>query len=302
MTEDRNAWLHWKWEFAERPFSKPFYSASGSFSVRSSIILKATNPLGSVGVGEIAPWPGFETESLIEAASFLQGLPKSLSTLELEQLVFPGPCTAFAFHSMVMDLAGYWNQPAMDISIGLLKSKDMDALSALLERPLKGCKWKIGVDSIEQEIADFERIQSRLPSDWKIRLDANGGLNLDSLEQWVSFLKQYPQVEFLEQPLPIGAEMTMNAFQLSSGVRMALDESVRSESDLIRFEAAGWLGDYVIKPALWGDPRRLIALSPQFSDRLIISSVFESAVVHRQIAVLAHLCSTRAAGLDTLSL
>ena len=59
---------------------------------------------------------------------------------------------------------------------------------------------------------------------------------------------------------------------------LALDESVVGEADLERWVDLGWPGVFVIKPALWGDPGRLLAMIERLDLDVVISTALETTI------------------------
>ena len=57
-----------------RPFEKPLVTAAGSWDVRQGIIVRIEDAEDRVGFGEVAPLPGFGTESLGNAEEWLRSL------------------------------------------------------------------------------------------------------------------------------------------------------------------------------------------------------------------------------------
>ena len=154
-------------------------------------------------------------------------------------------------------------------------------------------KWKIGVQAFETECQLFQSLITTLPTSAKIRLDANGGLNLAQAQHWASqcetfrFDDETPTVEYLEQPLPPQDWQNLLALAHQSTIAIALDESVATVQDLLIWQDRGWPGLYVIKPAIMGFPQTLRALCRQLPNPTIFSSVFEAQVGRQKSLALA---------------
>jgi O-succinylbenzoate synthase len=124
-------------------------------------------------------------------------------------------------------------------------------------------KWKIGVEPVEAEQAIFGELATRLPEGARLRLDANGGLSVECLESWLSFLQAHRgRVDYLEQPLAVGEEAVMARCSEASGIPIALDESLHGADGLRWLEARAWPGPLVVKPALAGVDRASAACCP----------------------------------------
>jgi O-succinylbenzoate synthase len=114
-------------------------------------------------------------------------------------------------------------------------------------------KLKVGFRPLREE----QRIVSALIRNLsdiapvRLRLDANGMLTPAAYAAWCDFLSEYPEVEWLEQPLPVGAENAMREIAEKAGVagRIALDESACHAATL----PASWPGYLAVKPLLLGE-------------------------------------------------
>ncbi len=145
---------------------------------------------------------------------------------------------------------------------------------------ISGSTWKIkiGIRDGEAERLAVDRILERVDPSVRFRLDANQSLDFESTGAWLRWMEARPQVEFLEQPMPVGREMEMYRMGHDNLCRLALDESVVVWDDLERILDEGWPGWLVIKPSLFGSPERLFALPESVRCRLVVSSAFESGV------------------------
>ena len=149
--------------------------------------------------------------------------------------------------------------------------------AAKLAAGYRSLKWKIGVLPVEEEIAIASELLGIVPLGVKLRLDGNGGLTTDALARWLDFLGGFPdRVEFIEQPLPPGAEATMAAMGASSNVPIGLDESLNGPGGGQWLRPGAWAGPLVIKPLLMGDLSALEARLRPVATQLVYSSVFET--------------------------
>ena len=175
-----------------------------------------------------------------------------------------------------------WTQAAASAArpvAGLLPggSSALASAAAKLAAGYRSLKWKIGVLAVEEEIALGAELLGIVPRDVKVRLDGNGGLSLDALARWLDFLSGFSdRVEFIEQPLPPGAEATMAAMGASAGVPIALDESLNGSGGGQWLQPGAWAGPLVIKPLLMGDLSALEARLRPVATQLVYSSVFET--------------------------
>lgn len=147
-------------------------------------------------------------------------------------------------------------------------------------------KWKIGVQSLEQELAWGQELRSQLPPAAQLRLDANGGLSLAAAHTWLTWCDQV-EIEFLEQPLPPDEPEQLRQLSQQYRTPIALDESVSSLADLEQWQQWDWTGVYVVKPAIAGSPGALLDWYHRHQPRLVLSTVFETPIGRGDIRRLA---------------
>jgi O-succinylbenzoate synthase len=148
-------------------------------------------------------------------------------------------------------------------------------------------KQKIGVQSFEQERSLIKELMSYLPTQGKLRLDANGGLNLETTKRWLEFAELEHKIELIEQPLPPEDFSTLLALSQQFKTAIALDESVSSLIQLQNCYEQGWRGVFVLKAAIIGSPRRLAQWLQTHPIDALFSSVFETAIGRQNVLELA---------------
>ena len=188
-----------KFEFkrVRRRFRRPLRTGAGPVEAVERILLR-TQSADGVGYGEIAPWPGFPTESTETAVEALRSAQGSLSHLSAVVAASPGlPCLAAALSS-----CRRWDSIAAfggTLPCAGLLSDDPDDVSQKTSAGYRTLKLKV---LPETTIADVRALLARF--DGTLRLDANGSLDLQSARRWVEFARNEPRVEFVEQPLAVG--------------------------------------------------------------------------------------------------
>jgi O-succinylbenzoate synthase len=148
-------------------------------------------------------------------------------------------------------------------------------------------KWKIGIADLERELDHVHQFMSVLPATCQLRLDANGGLNFDRAVRWLEAIDHYPNVEFIEQPLPVTDFPQILELSQHYRTPIALDESVASLSQLQTCYDRGWRGIFVIKPAIAGSPAQLSRICQQSDLDTVFSSVFETPIAAKAALQLA---------------
>jgi O-succinylbenzoate synthase len=230
----------------------------------------------SVGYGEVAPLPEFGSETLEEARLGLLDLAAHPEAALRNGL----PCCAFGLSAALENLKEQGWKAAQNYAVAGLLPAGEAAVAALNEKSKSGYgsfKWKVGVHDASFEQAIFDALVAQLPQRGRLRLDANGAWSPETLGSWLDFLKpRKEQVEFIEQPLAVGAEAAMLLARAESGIEIALDESLNG-SDGARW-LAEWPGVLVVKAALMGERGSLIELLGPRAGRVVLSSVFETGI------------------------
>ena len=273
-----------------RKFRQPLATAHGEWRYRDGIIVRLQDADGRIGFGEIAPVPGFGTETLAEALAWCAQEPTEFR----ERSIPPNnlPCCGFALWSAKAQIA---EEPqARSFSVAAL----VQTPEELKEKQSAGSstfKLKIGVRGFEKETPTVEACLSMLRSGEQLRLDANGGLSEPEFSAWLELLEGQP-IEFLEQPLAVGFENRILEMVEPFSTLIALDESVAGGDSITQWST--WPGPMVIKPSLLGAPPKKL---PRFA---LGSSVFETSFGME--AALQYLCrhqkADQAIGFDTASL
>ena len=265
-------------------FTFPLKTAHGVWKRRTSLILREEKDDGEVRYGEVAPTPGFADCSLQdlmpEARAWVRGESAKHRPIFLSAL------------------------SCLESEIWLPKnvSEGKPVLWAGLQASAQEAspfanKRKIGLGSPQEEIEEILEWMSSLPDRSKIRLDANGSLNVESLQLWLDALEGVSGLEFVEQPLPVGQFEELKLISRETSVRFALDETVVSEGGPDALRQRGWEGYCVIKPFLipdWSETIRFIKSAPEKS---IVSTVFESPFGYEAVCRCASY-SNAVAGLD----
>jgi O-succinylbenzoate synthase len=292
-----------QFHFYQRPFKHPLQTSHGTWTVREGILLQLTNQSGQMGSGEIAPLPWFGSETLEQALNFCRQLPISFEIDTIFDIPDPLSACQFGFEMALeqvsgigqgSDLTGQFLNSALSTShfpllqSGLLPTGE-SALSSwkkLWEAGYRTFKWKIAVETLEVELALLKRLAEALPNAARLRLDANGGLSLEAVKEWLAVCDRVsadlsvriPLIEYLEQPLPPSQFAQMLDLSRQYSTPLALDESVATLAQLQDCHTQGWRGIFVIKPAIAGSPRRLRQFFQDHSIDAVFSSVFETEI------------------------
>jgi o-succinylbenzoate synthase len=303
------------YKFKFRPYRRRFVrslaTSHGIWDIRDGIILQITDETLRVGWGEIAPISWFGSETIEQALDFCRQLPGEITDETIFSISDELPACQFGFESAwEMGSRGDGEQrrwgaeenPYFPSASGFLTYSGLlpageAALSqwgTLWQQGYRTFKWKIGVCAIADELEIFDILTHTLPASAKLRLDANGGLSYEEANLWLWTCDNIKaneeislEIEFIEQPLPIGQLERMLKLSMCYGTAIALDESVATLKQLATCHQQGWREIFVIKPGIVGSPSRLRQFCQQHKIDAVFSSVFETAIGRQAALQLA---------------
>jgi O-succinylbenzoate synthase len=280
-----------KYEFLtiRREFRHPFITGKGTFNHVERILIK-TDFNGQIGFGEVAPWPGFETETISQCLDLLKSASGNLKHLTdlLNKMESGYPCLRAA-----LSACRWWpkiiNLNNKTSCAGLISQPLKNSLKEKLATGFKTVKIKINPTT---RLSEIKELILSAPSEIIFRLDANGCLNLDQTNQWITLADALNQIEFIEQPLPVNHPF----YNQITSEKVALDESFISPNKI------SWRGTIIVKPALVGDWETFLEWRKTHRGKLVYSSVFETAFGRQSALWLAQQDSSASAiGFDTLN-
>ncbi|MFM7278913.1 MAG: o-succinylbenzoate synthase, partial [Microcystis aeruginosa] len=197
----------WQFRVYQRPLLRPLQTHHGLWQIREGIIIRLEAEDGRIGWGEIAPLPEFGSETLSAAILFCKSLENPLSITSIFSIPEQFPACQFAFESALEDLSIENQSRELEpknysylLPTGAAVFPSLDDI--LAAHKTNTYKWKIAVNSLEQELNLFEKLIDRLPREIKLRLDANGGLSIAESKIWLKIADECQIIEFIEQPLP----------------------------------------------------------------------------------------------------
>jgi O-succinylbenzoate synthase len=282
----------WQFRVYQRPLLRPLQTHHRLWQIREGIIIRLEAEDGRIGWGEIAPLPEFGSETLSAAILFCQSLENPLSINSIFSIPEQFPACQFAFESALEDLSIENQSIELEpknysylLPTGAAVFPCLDDI--LAANQTNTYKWKIGVNSLKQELNLFEKLITRLPREIKLRLDANGGLSIAESKIWLKIADECRIIEFIEQPLPPSklAEMLQLSQDFTTGI--ALDESVANLRQIEECYQRGWRGIFVIKPAITGSIQGLKNLWEKYPLDLVFSSVLETNIGRKSALRLA---------------
>ena len=155
-----------------------------------------------------------------------------------------------------------------------------------------GCRTaKVKVAEPGQRLADdVERVRAvrdELGAEGRVRVDANGGWNVDEAEHAVHALAEF-DLEYIEQPCATIEELGELRRRIKYlGIPIAADESVRKADDPIAVARAGAADLLVIKAQPLGGIRRALDIVGRAGLPVVVSSALDTAIGIAMGAALA---------------
>ncbi|MFC9516005.1 o-succinylbenzoate synthase [Nocardiaceae bacterium NPDC056970] len=140
--------------------------------------------------------------------------------------------------------------------------------------------------SLADDVARVNAVRASIPN---VRVDANGGWNVDDAVTALTALTADGPLEYAEQPCATVPELVEVRRRLTAamdrlrrpGVPIAADESIRRAEDPLRVVRAGGADVAVVKVPPLGGMRRLLALADELAGYgvpVVVSSALDTAV------------------------
>jgi len=168
---------------------------------------------------------------------------------------------------------------------------DPDSVRAVLAR-FPGCrtaKVKVagGDETLSADVARVRAVREALGPEGRIRVDANGGWNVDEAEHAIHALAPF-DLEYVEQPCASIEELAeIRRRTKYMGIPIAADESVRRAEDPLAVAEAGAADLLVIKAQPLGGIRRALGIIAAAGLPVVVSSALDTSVGLAMGAMLA---------------
>jgi O-succinylbenzoate synthase len=132
--------------------------------------------------------------------------------------------------------------------------------------------------TLADDVARVRAVRDALGPEGRIRVDANGGWNVDEAEHAVHALAAC-DLEYIEQPcMALGELAEVRRRVKYMGIPVAADESVRKSSDPLAVARAGAADILVIKAQPLGGVHRALELAAQAGLPCVVSSALDTSV------------------------
>lgn len=267
-----------------RAFRQPLHTRHGTWKERQGAIVRLETDDGHIGWGEIAPLPTFGSETLAAALELCQSWGNTIARDRIFAIPDAFPACQFALESALAVLetglpSGPDFAPWQFCHLLPTGSAALGAWESGWSAGARSFKWKIGIAAPCEELQTFQALLAALPSAAKLRLDANGGLDVTTARVWLEACDRASgRIEFCEQLLPPDCLGKLQQLATQYQTPLALDESVATVQQLADCHARGWQGVYVIKAAIAGSPRQLRRFCQENAITAVFSSVFEGEI------------------------
>lgn len=131
--------------------------------------------------------------------------------------------------------------------------------------------------TLDDEVARLEAVRAALGPTGKIRIDANGGWDVETALSRLAVLdKAAGGLEYAEQPVREVEDLAI--VRRKSNVLIAADESIRRAEDPLRVAQLEAADVMVVKVAPLGGVRRALELVEQIGLPVVVSSALDSSV------------------------
>lgn len=240
---------------------KPYTIAYNTFSDVSLGFLEIELANGVVGIGSASPAEevvGETTEQTVLnlntefVANFIGRDIRHFQQIIFEtNLHFPHlPGTVAAIDIALHDAFGKF----IGVSVASYYGQKMNALPTSMTIGIKGVeetleeakeyaamgfkvfKVKTGID-VKEDIERIAALYKTMGAAYTIRVDANQGYDLNTLNLFLKATSDYP-LELIEQPLPVGQENALLALSSSDRTILTADESLKDPKAALNFAGA----------------------------------------------------------------
>lgn len=132
--------------------------------------------------------------------------------------------------------------------------------------------------TLADDVARVAAARAYVGNEGRVRIDANGGWNVDEAEHAIRALEKF-DLEYVEQPCASVEELAEIRRRVQDmGILIAADESVRKATDPLAVARAGAADILVIKVAPLGGVQKSLEIIAEAGLPVVISSALESSI------------------------
>lgn len=288
---------------------QPWMTADGiRISQRNGLLVTLHTDNGLFGTGDCAPFQSLGTEDIETAEDTITELSTQLVGETTDQLLknlekIPKvPATKFALECALLDLhaqakstplfrtlGGTNPRIKINANAGNIQSNSSKKVQQLIEDGFSIIKLKVGFQSIEREIALLQQLCEDLPSNIRLRLDANRAWSDSDALQFVHGVSDMP-IDTLEEPLETTSLKVLEILQQRAPFDIAVDESLFPLLRIYPFKALP-VKRVILKPTILGGMKAALVIlrhAQKAGIKTTVTSTLESAC---GIYCAAHLAS-----------
>jgi len=239
-----------------RVVALPMRTRFRGLDVRETMLI--ASPMG--GWGEFASFPEYDdAESAPWLACAIEQAWNQLPSIEERPV----------FRDVVRSNATLPAVDAADVATILERFGDFRTVKVKVAEPGQ---------ALADDIARVRAARNFVGAAGRVRIDANGGWNVDEAEHAIRALEQF-DLEYVEQPCMSVDELYEIRTRVHGlGIAIAADESVRKATDPVAVARAGAADILVIKVAPLGGVRRALNIIDEAGLPVVVSSALESSI------------------------
>jgi O-succinylbenzoate synthase len=180
-----------------------------------------------------------------------------------------------------------WSEPVpvhrTEVAVNAtLPTVSIDRIAEVLERfgAVRTVKVKVADpgETLDADVARVREVRRLLGAEGRIRVDANGGWNVDQAERAAHALAPY-DLEYLEQPCATVDELVELRERLHDWqLPIAADESVRKADDPLAVARAGAADLLIVKVQPLGGVARALRIVAEAGLPVVVSSALDTSV------------------------
>src|SRR5579859_4317653 len=283
-----------RWYPYRVPFRRPIATAHGALETRAGAIVELVTDTGTVGVGEIAPPPGFG-RTLEDALALLPPVravlrerPRSHPlAAALEQPYLP-PATRFGLAIALCDTSSpplsqlpRVRRVPVNATVAAHAPDEAAAGARAAVTAGFGCvKLKVGMcDEPDAELDRIAAVRAAIGPAARLRLDANESWTFERARDILTRAADH-EIEYVEQPLPAADLAGMRRLRAAVPIPIAADEAASDAAAIQRILAAEAADVLVLKPQCLGGYAPVAALVRRRPSgvRYVVTSAMECGV------------------------
>ncbi len=191
-----------------------------------------------------------------------------------------GPRECARWLSCALEAAAYgWPEPVRDsvpVNVTVPAVGPEQAHAIVAGSGCRTAKVKVAEPGQQEsdDIARLEAVRDAIGPDGRVRIDANGGWDVDQAERMLKTLSAFG-LEYAEQPC--GTLDELAALRRRVDVPLAADESIRRADDPLRVRAAGAADIVVLKAQPLGGVRPALEIAGSCGLPVVVSSAVGAA-------------------------